>query len=144
VNILKAFAAWHSSCGVLVQLAKVLTEGPLLLNAKVLLVAEENDTSCRDQPCKVVLLKIGEVGEIDTMNLCSNLGVVVEDFCSRGEEVLEVNIAEAALIGVGDLLQCIPVKLRKAWAEVFIFICLVVLCDCCTPWDVVVDVGGLD
>ena len=72
---------------------KVLTKSALLLDAKVLLITEEDDTSCSNESCEVVLLGVGEVGQVYAMNLCSNLGVVVEDFGSRRQQVLEADIA---------------------------------------------------
>jgi hypothetical protein len=143
VDILKTFLTWHSGGGVLVQGPKVLTKSALLLDAEVLLIAEEDDTSRSNEPCEVILLEVGEVGQVYAMDLCSNLGVVVEDFGSRCQQVLEVDIAKQALIGVGGFCKSGPCDVRESWSEMLELVCVVVFCHCCASGDVVVRICRL-
>lgn len=144
MDILETLLARYGCGGVLVQLTKVLSKLALLLDAKVLLVAEEDNTSCRNQSCKIVLLEVGEVGKVYSVNLGADLGVVVKDLCSVGEEVLKVDITKAALVGICVLFKCRPCDRREAWSQVLELICVVMLCYCCASWNVVVRVGLLD
>lgn len=144
MDILEAFLTGNGSSCMLVQLTKVLSKSALLLDAKILLVAEENYTSCRNQSCKIVLLKVCEGSKIDAVDLCADLGVVVEDLCSGRQKVLEVHVAKQALVSVRDLFKSRPCDVREAWSQVFELVRVVVLCDCCASGDVVVCVGRLD
>lgn len=77
----------------LVQLAKVLTELSLLVDAQVFLVSEEYHAPCGDEASKVILLQVGEVGEVDAVDFSADLGVVIEDVGGGGEEMFEVGVA---------------------------------------------------
>jgi hypothetical protein len=82
MHVLKTFLARYSSGGVLVELAKVLSKSALLLNAKVLLITEKDNASCSNQSCKVVLLRICELGQVHAVHFCADLWIVVKDVCS--------------------------------------------------------------
>ena len=123
---------------------KVLTKSALLLDAEVLLVAEEDDTPRSNEPCEVVFLEVGEVGQVHAVDLCTDFGVVVEDFSSRRQQVLEVDITKQALIGVGGFCKSGPCDVGESWSEMLELVCVVVCCHCCASRDVVVHICRLD
>jgi hypothetical protein len=125
-----------------VQLPEVLAQCPLLVNAEVLLVPEEDDTTCSNQAGKVVLLQIGEVGEINPVDLCADFRVIIEDIGGGREQVLEVRIAEQALVVIFDGGKSWPGNFREAGSEVLVFVCLIVLLNYSAAGNVVVDVTG--
>lgn len=92
MDVLQALTLRYTSGGMLVQLSKVLSKLTLLVDAEVLLVAEEDDTPGGDQPGEIVLLKVGQVGKVNTVDFSADFGVVVEHICGIGEEVLELGV----------------------------------------------------
>ena len=76
----------------LVQLAKVLAQFSLLVDAKILLISEEDDASCSYESCQVVLLYVGEIGKIDAVDFGADFRIVVEDVRGAGEKILKTCI----------------------------------------------------
>ena len=63
----------------LVELPKVSSQIPLGLDIKVLLSSEKDNASVSDQSSKIVLLRVGEICEIDAVNLGADFGIVIKD-----------------------------------------------------------------
>jgi len=76
----------------LVKLAKVIVQLTLSIDVKVGLVAEEYHSSGCNEPCQIILLRIGKPGQVDTIDLRTNLGVVIEYIGGIGKEVAELRI----------------------------------------------------
>lgn len=129
VNVLETLLPWNRRGSMLVKLAEVLAQCSLLFDAEVLLVSEEYNASRGNQAGKVILLCISQVGEINTVDLSADLGVVVKDIGGRVEKVLECWVAEKALVVVGNFLQGLPYNIRESCAEVLVLVCVVVLLD---------------
>ena len=92
VNVFEPRSCGHCGRRVLVQLAKVLDQGPLGFDVEIVLAAKEDHSSGGDESGQIVLLRVREPGQADPVNLRANLGVVVEDVCCRLEQVLELRV----------------------------------------------------
>lgn len=63
------------------------TEFDMLLEVKVVLVAEKDNATLSDQGCELLRLLLGELRELDAMKLGTKLGAVVDalgDVCEEG------------------------------------------------------------
>jgi hypothetical protein len=129
VDILKTLLARGRGGGMLVDAAEVGTKLTLSVDVQVLLVAEEDNTTVGDQTSEIVLLGIGDLGQIDTVDLSTDLGVVVEDIRGIGQEVAEVLIAQESLVRVRLRSNGGPLDVREAWSEIFMLISLVMRLD---------------
>lgn len=106
--------------------SKVLAELTLGLNVEVVLATEEDDTTKGNQTGDVILLGICEVGEVDTVNLSSDLWVIVIDIGSNGAQVLELRVAMQSLVLVRDFPDGVPVNVGETREQVVVRILLVV------------------
>jgi hypothetical protein len=136
VYVFETFASRYTSGRVFMQLTKVLPELPLFVDAEILLVAEEHHASSSDESRKVVLLAVGEVRQIDAVNLSANLRVVVEHVCCVGKQVPEAWIPQLAFIDVRNLFIRGPRNLWELWPQIFEIVCISILLDRCSPGNV--------
>ena len=121
----------------LVKSAKVLTELALSLDIKIDLVTEEYDSASCNQPCEIVLLCVGELGKVDSMDFSSNLWVVIENIGGRTKEILELWVTKKSLVVIGNLGQGRPMKDWKVGTEMFKLVCVIMLLHHSSAGDVV-------
>ena len=109
------------------QRTVVPTKVSLRVDIKASLIAKKHDTSDRDEQGKVVLLRTCECGQVDAIDFCSDLRIVVKYVGSLREEVAELRVASMSLIGVWQYSNWFPMHIGKAREQVLVFIMLVVL-----------------
>lgn len=79
--------------GVDVEGTPALTELHVLLAVQVLLVAEEDDTTLGDECGELLGLLLGQFGELDAVQLGSDLGSVINALSDAGEEGLLLGVS---------------------------------------------------
>jgi len=132
VDILKTLLARSGGGGVPVDGTEIGTELALSIDVKVLLVAEEDDTSGSNQPGEVVLLGIVDLGEIDTVDFGTDLGVVVEDIGGINEEIAKVLITLQTLVRVRERTDLRVFDVGESWSKIIVVILLMSLNDSTT------------
>jgi hypothetical protein len=84
--ILQSLLLRHTSGGMPMQRTKVLSQLPLSLDVEILLIAEEDNSSCCYQSCNIIFLCRGEGSKVDACDFCADSGVEIADGgCSGGE-----------------------------------------------------------
>jgi hypothetical protein len=82
------------------------------------------------------------MGEVDSMDLCSNFGCIVEGVGRVGQQITKLGVPFQALIIVRDLGQGRPTDVWKLWPKILMFIVVMILNS--RPAWLVVKFRGLD
>ena len=131
MDVIEISSTRNRSRSMLVKFAVVFAKLTLSVNVEVLLIPEEDDPSGRNKARQVILLRIGELSEVHTMDFGANFGVAIEDIGGIGEEVTELRITLNTFILIGNLCQWLPMNIGEVWAKVVVLIVRVIL-DTCT------------
>ena len=115
-----------------VKLAEILSKLPLCINVEVRLVAEEDHASSCNETRQVILLRIGKLGKVHSMDFGANFGVVIEDISCIGQEITELRITLTALVLIWNLRQWLPVDIGEDWAKSVVLIVGMVFHHCAT------------
>lgn len=130
MDVIEISSTRNRSRSMLVKFAVVFAKLTLSINVEVLLIPEEDDPR-RNKARQVILLRIGELSEVHTMDFGANFGVTIEDVGGIGEEVTELRITLNTFILIGNLCQWLPMNIGEVWAKVVVLIVRVIL-DTCT------------
>lgn len=122
MNIFQAMSMGDSSSSMSVELAKVSSKLTLTINTEIGLVAEEDHASNRNETSQVVFLSIRELGQIDTLDLSADFGVVVEDIRGGSEKVAVFRVTSETFVMIGDFSQRLPMEIRERWAKIVMLV----------------------
>ena len=85
---------------------------------EVELIAEDDESSERNQPCKIILLRIRQCPETDAVDFCADVVVEIKAVCCVCEKILVFRVPKESFIGVGEFFQWRPGDVRKVRREV--------------------------
>lgn len=110
-----------------VQHSKISPQLTLSIDIKIGLVSEENYATNGYQTSQVIFLGIGQLGQVDSVDLRANLGIVVKDVGGIFEKIPESRMAIQAFVMIGHFRQRTPMDVREAGTKIIVLIVCTIL-----------------
>lgn len=105
------------------KVSEVAAQISLSIDIEVLLITDEDNAAVGYETSEIVLLGLCKLAEIDAVDFCANLGVVVKNRSGVLEQVAELGVATKATISVRHFFERLPIDVWESGQEIVMFVC---------------------
>lgn len=110
-----------------VQHSEICPQLTLSIDIQIGLVSEENYATNGYQTSQVIFLGIGQLGQVDSVDLGANLWIVVKDVGGIFKKIPELRMAIQAFVMIGHFGQRTPMDVREAGTKIIVLIVYTIL-----------------